>query len=283
VARPVSFTLDVEHHAPSGAHDPRLRAATEAVLDLFDTIGARATVFVVGDVATHVPDLVRSIADRGHEIGLHGWTHTPLTDLDPVSFASDVARGRELLSELSGQRIVGFRAPTFSLTLRAVWAADVLADAGFTYSSSVLPAHNPLHGFPGAPTEPFHWRCGLLEFPSPVAGLGPARIPYLGGTYVRLLPRSVLAVLRRSGLDGPAPWVYVHPYDLDVDEPFWREPVAGPLARLLWVGRRGLPAKLADLAVNGVAPPLGERVESFAEAPVFVAPVALVGARGHAR
>lgn len=278
---PLTFTLDVEHHAPDHAPDPRVAGATRRVLDLFADLDVRATVFVVGDIAEHEPELVTEIAERGHEVALHGWRHTPLTELTPETLAEQATRGRALLAELTGQEVVGFRAPTFSLVPASAWATDVLADLGFTYSSSILPARNPLHGFPGAPGVPFRWRSGLVELPSPLAGVGPARVPYLGGTYLRLLPASLVVAARTVGQDGPAPWVYAHPYDLDVDEPFWREPVAGSMARLLWVGRRGMAAKLARLARHGVAPPLVDLVAALGDdLPTFVPPVPLVGARG---
>lgn len=278
---PLSFTLDVEHHAPGGAPDPRVGPATRHVLDLFDDLAVRATVFVVGDVAEHEPALVTEIAQRGHEVALHGWRHTPLPDVGRDRFVEEAARGRELLSTLTGTEIVGFRAPTFSLTPASVWAVDALAELGFVYSSSVLPAPNPLYGFPGAPATPFRWRSGLVEFPSPVVGWGPLRIPYLGGTYLRLLPVPLVLGCRRLGRDGSAPWAYAHPYDFDADEPFWREPVAGRLARLLWVGRRGMAAKLQRLAAGGVAPPLAEQVAVLGERlDIFTPPVPLVGARG---
>jgi SAM-dependent methyltransferase len=172
-----------------------------------------------------------------------------------------------VLEDLAGAPVTGFRAPTFSLTAATTWATDVLAEEGFTYSSSVLPSANPLHGFPGAPADPFLWPSGLAELPVPVAGVGPLALPYLGGTYLRLLPRALTAALhRRSG--RRVPWTYVHPYDADDGERFWVVPEAGWLSPLLWLGRRGVLAKL-DVLLEGAGPPLRDRLAAAAEGGVF--------------
>jgi polysaccharide deacetylase family protein (PEP-CTERM system associated) len=270
VAAPVTFTLDLEDHRPSARAELRFPAVTRGLLERLAEWGVSGTVFVVGELAAEHPELVRAIADGGHELALHGWRHVPLTELRPEDLRTDVRRGRALLEDLGGAPVVGFRAPTFSLTAATAWAADVLAEEGFTYSSSVLPSANPLHGYPGAPRDPFVWPSGLVEIPVPVAGWGRWRVPYLGGTYLRVLPAPVVrAVHGRSARS--LPWVYLHPYDTDPAERFWIVPDAGWLSPLLWVGRRRVLDRVEELVRRGPepGPPLRDRVGGLRAAPTF--------------
>jgi hypothetical protein len=200
---------------------------------------------------------------------LHNWTHTQLTRQTPDGLRDGVRRGRAVLEDLTGAPVIGFRAPTGSLVPASAWAVDVLLDEGFRYSSSVVPGHNPLNGFPGAPNRPFTYANGLAEFPAPMAGVGPVRLPYLGGTYLRLLPGPALRLL--CALEPPADGavLYCHPYDFDTGEPFWWVGDVGPLSPLLWFGRRGLLAKLERLVAAGTTPPLRDRLVDAAIGPVF--------------
>ena len=187
---PVTFTLDVEDYpGPDGT--PRAPELTRAVLHFLERKGVRGTFFFVGEFASEHPALVRDVARAGHEVALHAWRHVPLPELDAATFRDETKRGKELLEELSGGPVHGFRAPTFSLVDASVWATDVLAELGFTYSSSVLPARSPLHGWPGQPRVPYVWPSGVTELPCPVTHIaGSARLanPYLGGVYFRVLP-----------------------------------------------------------------------------------------------
>ncbi|MDZ7673459.1 MAG: polysaccharide deacetylase family protein [Acidimicrobiales bacterium] len=263
--RRLTFTLDVEDHRPGPDVAARYPDQVDDILDRLAELGVRGTFFVVGNLAETDPDLIRRIADAGHEVGLHDWDHTQLDGHDADSLRKSATRGRELLGELTGGDIAGYRAATFSLTADTVWATDVLAEVGFTYSSSVLPAANPLYGYPGAPSHAFCWPSGLLELPAPLADLRATRVP-LGGTYLRLVPAGLL---ERRLLSTDVGFVYCHPYDFDTEEPFWWEPVAGAMAPLLWVGRAGLWRKLTRLLADA-APPLAERVASLGpEVPVF--------------
>lgn len=260
MSAPVTFTLDLEDHRPDEHAPIRFPDATRRMLDFLAERSIVGTFFVVGVVAEAHPDLVREIAGAGHELALHSWQHVPLVDQDPVGFRADVAKGKRTVEDIAGTEVVGYRAPTFSLVPSTTWATDVLHDEGFTYSSSVLPTANPLYGFPGAPDDPFLWPCGLAEFPVPVAGFGRWRVPYLGGTYLRLLPGPLTRGVNRRG-HRRAPWTYLHPYDIDRDEPRWRVPDAGRLSPLLWVGRKGVLRKLERLFdAEHSAPPLRDRI-----------------------
>lgn len=252
----ITFTLDLEDHRPDESAELRYPRVTRMVLEHLAGQGITGTFFVVGVVAEAEPALVREVAAAGHEIGYHTWDHTPLVARDDASLREDLRRGKGLLEELTGEAVVGFRAPTFSLVASTSWATDVIADEGFTYSSSVLPASNPLYGYPGAPLDPFLWPCGLAEFPSPLGGVGRFQIPYLGGTYLRLLPRPLITAAHKRATNA-VPWTYMHPYDVDPGEKYWREPVAGAMAPLLWVGRRRVLLKLDHLLAEGSAGSLG--------------------------
>lgn len=268
----ITFTLDLEDHRPAGAPagTERYPELTRRVLDFLDARGVRGTFFVVGEVAAAQPELVRDVAARGHEIGLHSWRHVPLTELEPAELRDEVHRGKQLLEGLTGREVTGFRAPIFSIVPESRWAIDVLTEAGFSYSSSVLPARSPLFGDPSVPVSPFCWPGGLVELPCPVARVGSYGLPYMGGVYLRALPRPASAALRRVFERDRLLWIYCHPYDFDADEPFWVVPEAGALAsRLLWYNRRRTFAKVDALLRDHAGAPLAERVAALHALPVF--------------
>lgn len=265
----VSLTLDLEDHRPDATWPRRYPEMTRRILDLLDEHDARASVYVVGTLAREDPDLVAEVARRGHEVGLHGWEHVPLTSLDPPEFAEGVRRGKQLLEDLIGAEVVGYRAPTFSLVPESAWATEILAEAGFKYSSSILAARSPLFGWPGAPRSAFRWPSGLLELPAPLLGMGSLALPVLGGVYLRTLPWPVVAAGRRWART-PVPWIYCHPYDFDTGEEYWVVPDAGRLgSRLLWYGRKRMVRRVRRLLRNGAGPPLGEQLLWFGDAPTF--------------
>ena len=255
----ITFTLDVEDHAAPGM-PARAPGITRDVVEFLAQRDVRGTFFVVGELAERDPQLVRDIANAGHEIALHAYRHEPLTTLTRDAFREDTKRGKALLEDLTGTEIAGFRAPTFSLVPSTEWAVDILTEVGFRYSSSVLPAHSPLFGYPTRPRLPSRWPSGLLELPCPVAQVGPLANPYLGGVYFRVLPWTAVRYgLRRAHADEIL-WTYCHPYDFDPEEPFAPRPGLGHLkSRLLWVNRRHMYARIGRLLDLGAASPLIER------------------------
>ncbi len=260
----VTFTLDLEDHRPSSDAPERYPALTHEVLDFLDDRDVRGTFFIVGETAAAHPELVREVAARGHEVGLHGWRHQPLTELDPDAFRADVVRGKSLLEDLAGAPVLGFRAPTFSLVPDSRWAVDVLVDTGFAYSSSILPARSPLFGDPTLPATPFRWPNGLVELPCPVVRAAGVGLPYLGGVYLRAIPGAASTVARRSVGRGQLLWIYCHPYDFDPDEEFWVVPDAGRLgSRLLWYNRRRTFAKIEAMLRGRAGAPLAERLDEI--------------------
>ncbi|HCV33778.1 MAG TPA: polysaccharide deacetylase family protein [Acidimicrobiaceae bacterium] len=259
-----SVTLDVEDLRPNAGLPERVVDATHRVLDLFAQFEIRATVYVVGDLAERRPELVRRAATEGHEIGLHAWTHVPLPTLSPRDFIRDTGRGRALLQDLSGQEVVGYRAPMMSLVPEAGWVIPLLSELGFTYSSSVLPAPSPLYGWPGLPRRPFQWLGGPVEFPCPVVRLGPIVLPYLGGTYLRLLPVAVRRFGLRRASEDEVLWAYCHPWEFDPDELFHQHAHIGELAsRIAWLRRSRMERQVRRLLSDPVGPPLAEVAASL--------------------
>jgi polysaccharide deacetylase family protein (PEP-CTERM system associated) len=266
----ITFTLDLEDHRPNESSEFRVPAVTRRVLGSFEHLRVTGTVFAVGEVAEQVPELVRDIAAAGHELALHAWRHTPLPELSPEQFRQETAKGKALLEDLVQQPVSGYRAPIFSLTPASAWAVEILAELGFTYSSSILPGRYPLYGWPGAPRGPFRWPSGLLELPAPVVQVGPYVIPYLGGIHVRLLPLPVIRRLLAREPDDAFLWLYCHPYDFDPDEEYWVVPPTGPwTSRLLWLKRRGFLAKTGRLFEAGSAAPLRDRLADLAAGRTF--------------
>ena len=264
---PITLTFDLEDNRRSPDQPERFVAMSERFLAFLAERDIMATVFIVGELGESHPDLVRRIAAEGHEIGLHGLRHVALGEIGPESFQAEIERGRALLQDAAGVEVAGFRAPIFSLTPETAWARDQILAAGFSYSSSVLPAASPLHGWPGAPREPFVWANSLVELPCPVIGRGRASLPPLGGVYLRYIPGPVItrAARRLGGGDGCA-WIYCHPYDFDAAEPFFVPPYMGYVTARILHARRGKTfERIADAmeAAGGPGPTLWEVVQDL--------------------
>jgi polysaccharide deacetylase family protein (PEP-CTERM system associated) len=190
------------------------------LLDLLTAADVRATFFVLGWVAERLPELVRDIARAGHEVASHGWSHTPIWRLSEAAFADEVSRSRALLEELSGQPVIGYRAPTFSITTSTVWALEVLRRAGYAYDSSIFPVRHDRYGIADAPTTVHRRAGGIWELPLAVLELGGARLPVAGGGYFRLYPLSLTRwAIRRLERAGRPAVVYMHPWEFDPGQP----------------------------------------------------------------
>ena len=161
---------------------------TRRYLDTFAAWGVRATFFVVGEVARRYPWLIAEIAAAGHEIACHGNRHLQLDKLSPPQFRADLRENLRALQDAGATAIHGFRAPTFSLTQKTAWAHEVLAELGFTYSSSVLPARNPLYGWPDFGSKAKEVSKGFWELPVTIHTFPGLSTPVAGGVYFRVLP-----------------------------------------------------------------------------------------------
>lgn len=266
-----TFTVDVEDHGGAAA-GPQ----TRRLMDLLEAAGSHGTFFVLDAVVRQDPALVREIARRGHEVASHGHDHGLLAEATADTFRRGMAVARDRLADLIGVAPAGYRAPYFSLTPAAAWAPAVLEELGFAYSSSVLPARNPLAGWPGAPRAPFRWPGGLLELPVPVGRVGPLVLPFLGGMYLRWLPAWRLRSLATDWAGrGPAEalWSYCHPYDLDEAERLAYRRDAGLLGSLmLWMNRRSTAPRLEGLLRGRRSEPFAARLPAIAATAAHWAP-----------
>lgn len=268
----LTLTFDLEDNRAAPTQEVRFTRMTERFMGFLEDVGARATFFVVGELGEVCPDLIRDIAAAGHEIGLHGLRHVALGEVGRGRLYDDLLRGRGIIEDIAGISVSGFRAPIFSLTPETAWAIEEIQAAGFQYSSSILPGSNPLHGWPGAPRSPFRWPAGLLELPCPLMGVGRYAVPFLGGTYLRYLPRRVVGIGLQHLNKDICTWSYIHPYDLDPSEPFSVLPHANWLtSRIIHARRGGTLGKLRLVlaAAGGAGPPLGHLATTLSSTPVF--------------
>ena len=255
----ISVTLDVEDLRPSNHFEDRSKLMAEKVLDLFNQMSIRATIFIVGDIAQKHPEIIEKAVKDGHEIGLHSHKHIPLELLNPDEFERELTAAKTLLQGISGQKIDGFRAPTMSLTHKTRWAIPILQRVGFNYSSSVLPAKNPLYGWDGLPRHPFRWLDSVIEFPCPVTNILGFTIPYLGGAYFRLFPSVVRKMGVRRSSTEEALWTYCHPWEFDPEEKYYQlENVGRVTSRIAWIGRKGMENKMRDFLKEASSQTLGE-------------------------
>jgi polysaccharide deacetylase family protein (PEP-CTERM system associated) len=204
-----------------GHYRDRLDASTNWLLDLLAEAQTRATFFVVGQVAQHNPALIRRMAREGHEVASHSWDHRRVHHFTPTSFREDLLRSKEALEDLTGQPVVGFRAPTFSIQRETAWALDVLAESGMDYDSSIYPVRHDRYGVPAAPRGPFRAqgkRLSLLELPPATLRCGGMNLPMGGGGYFRLFPLCVTQWAIQQTTRDCRPSVatlYFHPWEFD--------------------------------------------------------------------
>jgi polysaccharide deacetylase family protein (PEP-CTERM system associated) len=231
-----ALTIDVEDYFQVSAFDAvvtreswgdresRVVANTDRILDLLAAHDVKGTFFVLGWVADRFPALVRRIADQGHEVASHSYWHRLVYDLTPDQFREDVRLAKRAIEDAAGAAVHGYRAPSFSITARSLWALDVLAEEGHSYDASTFPIRHDRYGIPGGPRHPYRVRCGggaLIEAPASTTQLAGLTLPIAGGGYFRLLPyawtrRGIERVNRDEG--QPAIF-YLHPWEVDPGQP----------------------------------------------------------------
>jgi polysaccharide deacetylase family protein (PEP-CTERM system associated) len=258
-----AFTVDVEDYYHVSAFAPwvdrrrwddyesRVVASTRRILELMDAHEVRGTFFVLGWVAERYPGLVRDIHARGHEIGSHSYWHRLVYDLAPDEFRDDLRRSREAIEKITGDPVTAYRAPSFSVTKKSLWALDILREEGFLVDSSISPVRHDRYGIPSAPRRLHEIATpsgSLWEFPASVTRIGRMNVKVSGGGYFRLYPysftRRCLAQINRKERE---PFVfYVHPWEIDPDQP--RLPVGSHLSRFRhFVNLRTTQGKLGRL------------------------------------
>jgi polysaccharide deacetylase family protein (PEP-CTERM system associated) len=207
--------------------EQRVERNGDAVLDLFARAEVKGTFFVLGWVARRYPDLVRRIAEAGHEVASHGWDHERVFTMDAAIFRADLERTRIAIENACGHSPIGYRAPSFSIDSRTPWAHRVLAEEGYVYSSSVAPVKHDHYGWPEAPRFAFRPIEGeaLIELPVTTVEVGGRRFAAGGGGFFRLLPYrfSDWAIRRVNRAEHRPAVFYFHPWEIDPDQPRVRE------------------------------------------------------------
>lgn len=229
------FTIDLEEYFQVGAFESRVTKAdweslpsrvepeVELLLDLLARHEVHATFFVVGWVAERRPDLIAGIARAGHEIASHGLDHKRVTHQTPSQFRYSVRRTKRVLEEITGEPVLGFRAPNFSIVPGHEWALDILLEEGYCYDSSLFPVRRPGSGYPGGLRDPY-WIARsagwLAEIPPATLRLGGVDLPAAGGACFRLLPYGLVRAALRQCEDRKVPGTFfVHPWELDPGQP----------------------------------------------------------------
>jgi polysaccharide deacetylase family protein (PEP-CTERM system associated) len=204
------------------ALDCRVERNTDRVLAMFDESGVKGTFFTLGWVAERYPALIRRIAEQGHEIASHGCNHDRVFVMGEAAFAADIRRSRDILEQASGQRVTGYRAPSFSVDVRTPWAYPALVEAGYLYSSSVAPVKHDHYGWPEAPRFAFRplEDAPLVELPVTTARFAGRTLAAGGGGFFRLLPYAFSRwAVRQVNSQGQAAILYFHPWEIDADQP----------------------------------------------------------------
>lgn len=228
-----ALTIDVEDYFQVSALAPyisrahwdstpcRVERSMDLTLSLLRQASVTATFFTLGWIAERYPGLIRRIASEGHEIASHGYGHHRASEQSAEAFLQDIRLAKQLLEDVTGHPVKGYRAPSFSIGRGNLWAFDCIAQAGYRYSSSVYPVRHDHYGMPDAPRFAFQPKPGLTELPVTTSRVFKANLPAGGGGYFRLLPYPVSRwLIRRVNQVDKKPAVfYFHPWELDSAQP----------------------------------------------------------------
>lgn len=204
--------------------ESRVEANTERLIAVLDTYGVTATFFVLGWVAERFPGLIARIAEAGHEVASHGYGHRLVYDQTPEAFRDDVRRAKALLEDACGAKVRGYRAPSYSIVPRSLWALDVLIDEGYEYDASIFPIRHDRYGIPVSAREPYLVnRPGgrIMEAPGSTVRWGGMNLPVAGGGYFRILPYAWTrwGIARINDRERRPVIFYLHPWEIDADQP----------------------------------------------------------------
>ncbi|MGL5833410.1 MAG: polysaccharide deacetylase family protein [Waterburya sp.] len=246
--------------------ESRLMLNISHLLRILNAYNTRATFFVLGWVAERFPDLIRQIAEQGHEIGSHGYSHQKISDLTRDSFSTDLDRSLNAISKAANKDVLCYRAPGFSITNKEIWAFKVLASHGIKIDSSLFLGYHRHGGFKISKSRPFHILIGeeskILEFPIvPYTFMG-CQIPFAGGGYLRLFPKEIVKVFfMLSELNQKSVFTYIHPRELDTNQPQLSLPYIK--RRMYYVGINDFEKKLNNLLENFSFSPFGSMTEDI--------------------
>lgn len=229
------FTVDVEEYfqvralesvvsrSEWASRSSRIAGNIEVLLDLLARHEVKGTFFVLGWIAEHRPDVVRRIADAGHEIASHGYWHERVTTLDRRGFSQDVQSSKRRLEDLIGSHVIGYRAPNFSIVPGTEWAFDILIDEGYEYDSSLFPVRRRGYGYPATPGAPHRIQRAsgsIAEFPMATTNFLNYKIPAAGGGYLRHFPLAVIQrAFREATARAESATFYIHPWEIDPAQP----------------------------------------------------------------
>ncbi len=201
----------------------RVERNSNAVLDLFEEVGIKATFFTLGWVAERYPKLMQRIVEAGHEVASHGYDHARVFTMTAEQFRDDLKHSRKILEDTCGRAVTGYRAPSFSIDERTPWAHEILAEQGYLYSSSVAPIRHDHYGWAGSPR--FAWKpvagSDLIELPVTTVKVGNRVLASGGGGFFRLLPYVLYdrAIRKMHKDDGRGAIFYFHPWEIDPQQP----------------------------------------------------------------
>ncbi len=218
----VSAFERVVGHKNWDSYDSRIEVSTKSILDVLDSHEVKATFFVLGWIAEKFPRLVKDIHIRGHEIGCHSFYHRLIYNLSPEEFRNDTKKAKDVLEQIIGRPVTGYRAPSYSIIKKTLWALNILEDLGFKYDSSIFPIFHDRYGIFDSPR--FKYKLpgnNMTEYPITTAAFLGLRLPVSGGGYFRLLPYKFTRMfLSRINHKEKQPFVfYIHPWEIDPEQP----------------------------------------------------------------
>jgi polysaccharide deacetylase family protein (PEP-CTERM system associated) len=236
-----ALTIDVEDYYQVSAFESvvkyedwdrfesRVEKNTHRILAILAGFNVKATFFVLGWVAERYPGIVKTIREQGHEIASHGYGHKVLTAMTPHQFREDIRRSKMLLEDISGQAVLGYRAPSFTIMQDTLWALPILVEEGYAYDCSIFPIRHDRYGMPGANPNShcLSTNAGpLWEIPPSTIQIAGIRAPVAGGGYFRLFPYPMLRqLLKKVQADGQPLIMYLHPWEIDPDQPRLKGPL----------------------------------------------------------
>ena len=203
---------------------PRVVKNTHRLLDLFDKYDIKATHFVLGWIAERFPELVKEIDSRGHEVASHGFSHQLIYNQSPEVFKNETIKSKSILENIIGKEVLGYRAASYSITNKSLWALDVLAEAGFKYDSSIFPVKHDRYGIANSPRDPYILTTpsghNIIEFPLTTYKIINYSLPVSGGGYFRLYPYWLTRYFFKQINMNNKPFAfYLHPWEVDPDQP----------------------------------------------------------------